>query len=181
MEMVEKNKGAIMVLILVFVFLSGLIVSQVAGHLINNKKLLFGIRQQVDLEFVQYRLDELIDYWIRNDVSWQWLESLKASNGTLSLGSQFNFTLLPTCSELVESNWVIANLLSFQNSTVFLKILSPISNREGQECLAVLLISCSYHSMTNLGIRSMKVYEFGRDETQALVSSEIKIAPRRLL
>lgn len=179
--MIKQHKGTILIFTLVFVALSSILVSQVTVYLIQNTKLLDRMEELVNLQLLQENIDKAVEYQLRQSVNWQALEAHIHEHGTVTRSTAINFDLLPPCSLMPNSNWLQLTQPLEQKSEVYSRVLSPAIMKEQNTYFIVLITTCTHQEDGLLGARSIKVYEYTKDEILMKVVDKTQFLPRRLL
>lgn len=180
----KKEDGFVLVVTLVFISLSTLLLSQVSQVLIQNAKLVLGVKQLVDSEFQRHNAEQAVEALIRFQLNWQRLQEIKAETGVLNSQLSTNFAEFPKCSVLPNSTWYELEITSSDNNHKgYLKILSEPIVKEASQYIVFIVISCSSTTLGSgqLSSRATKVYEYSQDGVANLVHTHIQFLPGRML
>lgn len=182
--MSKKEGGFVLVVTLVFVSLSTLLLSQVSQMLIQNTKLISGLKQLVKLEFQQHNAEQAIDKLIRFQLNWQKLQKIKTDTGIVNSQLSTNFSELPKCSALPNNTWYDLQIAQWDNNyRAYLKVMSDPIAKEASQYIVFIVISCpsSRLSSRQLSTRTTKVYEYSQDGIATAVHTHIQFLSGRML
>ena len=182
--MSNREKGFVLVVTLVFVSLSTLLLSQVSQVLIQNTKLVSGVKQLVDSEFQQHNTEQAVEALIQFQLNWQKLQEIKTETGVINSQLSTNFAEFPKCSALPNSSWYSLDIRPDDNSRkAHLKILSEPMVKGTLQHIVFIVISCSSPSLSSgqLATRTTKVYEYSQSRLATLVHTHIQFLSGKML
>jgi len=158
MNLINTEKGVVLILVLVITSVMTLLVLKLSETLIYHSKLAYAFNQQGWLSLNYDKAESVLKQELREALSWQRLTERANSKLFLSNEGKVDFTTLPRCKRLPDNHWLM--LISTVNEYAYLQLLGPMEGNNESAYLMFILIHCFLPDSVDLGIKSIAVYKY---------------------